>query len=92
MIFDFFQHSQEVRKLLDQIKELQQELDESRLIAQDASEEVGKLRKQADDAEQQAEAAVKAQSLLHDIESNFFSRFNDICRSSDCDCYYILFT
>lgn len=43
------------------------------MISRDASEEVINLRKQANDAEMQAEAAVKAQSLLHDIESNYLN-------------------
>ena len=39
------------------------------MIARDAANDVITLKKQADAAEQQAEAAVKARSLLHDIES-----------------------
>uniref|UniRef100_F6UP49 I/LWEQ domain-containing protein n=2 Tax=Ciona intestinalis TaxID=7719 RepID=F6UP49_CIOIN len=62
------EHSSEVRSLLDRIKILQQELEESRLMSKDASDELSKIRKQAEVAEQQAESAVKAQSLLHDIE------------------------
>ena len=65
------QHSQEVRRLLDQIKDLQRDLDETQLIAQDAAEDVIKLRKQAHEAELQAEAAVTAESMLHDVESEF---------------------
>ncbi|XP_078482808.1 huntingtin-interacting protein 1 isoform X2 [Ciona intestinalis] len=62
------EHSSEVRSLLDRIKILQQELEESRLMSKDATDELSKIRKQAEVAEQQAESAVKAQSLLHDIE------------------------
>ena len=57
--------------MLDQIKDLQRDLEDTQMIAKDASEEMIRIRQQASEVEQQAEAAVKAQSLLHDVESNF---------------------
>uniref|UniRef100_H2YI34 Uncharacterized protein n=1 Tax=Ciona savignyi TaxID=51511 RepID=H2YI34_CIOSA len=67
------EHSDEVRKLLEKIQDLQQELKESRLISEDAANEVMKIKKQAAAAEQQAESAVKAQSLLVDVEKRALS-------------------
>nr|CAB3252943.1 huntingtin-interacting protein 1 [Phallusia mammillata] len=62
------EHSEEVRRLLDRIHSLERELDESRVIASNTHDDLIKLRRQVCEAEQQAETAVKAQSLMLDIE------------------------
>ena len=72
MTFKLSQHSDEVRNLLSRIQSLEQELLESRLVAEDAAKDMQILRDQVRLAEQQAEAAIKTQSAMHDVESKTF--------------------
>jgi len=67
--FSCRQHAEEVRTLLHRIRNLEQELEESRIIARDSATEVAALRKRAEEAEQLAENAVTAQSVLQGVES-----------------------
>ena len=65
------QHSDEVRSLLSRIHSLEEELMQSRLVAEDAAHDMKKLQDQVRDAEQQADAAIKAQNNLQAVESKY---------------------
>jgi len=58
----------EVRSLLSRIHSLEEKLMQSRLVAEDVAHDMKKLQDQVRDAEQQADAAIKAQNNLQAVE------------------------
>ena len=63
------QHSDEVKKLLERLSMLQKDLNEAQALASSAAEATEEIKEKCKKSQKKLECAVKAQSLLGNVES-----------------------